>query len=110
MSDRTHVIALAILIAGCGGRGPAADAPEAPAVASEPSLAAQAEAVRAGTSEAIVLEETLVTDGDLASLRDLAGLKELILRNTRLSDAAAESLAHLVNLKTLNLQSTELTN
>src|SRR5688572_10803118 len=86
------------------------EAPAAPLPGpAEATLLAQVQEVRGGRSDAIVLEETLVTDSDLLELRHLPMLKELTLRKTDLSDVALETLSEVTGLEKLVLGDTSFT-
>src|SRR5688572_30403925 len=109
LSDPRISPILALFVTILAGCQRAEQTPPPRPVPSEAPLAAQIEEVRAGRSEAIVLEETLVTDADLDALRGLATLKELTLRNTNLSDSAAVVLSELTGLEKLILGDTTFT-
>ena len=88
---------------------PTSAPPRKDAVASLPieplgSLQHQAHQVRLGRSDVIRLQQTLVRDGDLESLRDLAGLRELLLESSELTDEGLEVLAELGQLEHLRIR------
>ena len=67
---------------------------------SEPSLAAQASSVRAGSVDRIQVETTPLTDDDLSVLAGLETLRELLLDNPK-SNFTAAGLRHIERLPKL---------
>ncbi len=83
---------------------------EAKRDAVEATFAAQAEAVRAGTGGTIRLDETLVTDLDIANLAGLDDkLRRINLSNTELSDASLARLSKYSLLEQLRIASPHFT-
>lgn len=77
----------------------------------EPTFAQQAEAVRSGASEIIRLDQTLVTDQDLAHLDGLDDkLRRINLSHSELSDVALMRLAKCSQLEQLRIASPRFTN
>jgi hypothetical protein len=77
----------------------------------ELAFAEQAKAVRDGKSDTIRLDETLVTDQDLAELEGVNDkLQRINLSNTKLSDAALGRLAECSRLEQLRVASPRFTN
>jgi len=77
----------------------------------EPTFAQQAEAVRAGTSDTIRLDDTLVTDRDIAQLVGLDDkLRRINLSHSELSDDALARLADCKQLEQLRIASPHFTN
>ena len=82
----------------------------AAAPVAEPDVAQQAEAVRAGQSDQIRLDETLVSDGDLTHLAGLEDkLRRINLSRTTISDAGLTELAKFKHLEQLRLASPQIT-
>src|SRR5262245_56630478 len=71
-------------------------------------LAKAAEAVRAGRTTSIELDDELTVD-DLSHLSDLTSLKELSLPGARVTDAGLAHIANLTNLTALNIAAERLT-
>lgn len=76
----------------------------------EPTFAEQADAVRAGRSDTIRINETLVTDRDLEPLGGLDDkLHRINLSHTELTDAALARLAKCQQLEQLRIASPHFT-
>lgn len=75
-----------------------------PPVRIEQLLAAQIAAIVAGESEAIELTDREIRDSDLEPLRELAGLRTLILDAGVVTDAGLEVIATLPDLSHLRLR------
>ena len=102
------VAAAALLVAGfgCTRRGP----PEPVAAPSEPTFAEQADAVRAGRSEQIRVDQALVTDEQLVELDGLEDkLRRLNLSKTTITDEGLARIAGLRRLEQLRLASSAIT-
>ena len=69
----------------------------------ESSFAEQAAAVRAGRSETIRLEITVVSDADLTALEGLSGLRELTLEQGDVSATGTSRIVDLENLERLKI-------
>lgn len=94
--NRSALFLLVLFAGGCG------DAPieQSAAVPSEPALAEQIAAVRAGSETWILVEKTPLTDRDLASLRGLDRLAALCIDHPD-SRITAEGIAALRDLPVL---------
>ena len=83
---------------------PSADPPEA-------TLAQQAESVRAGRSDEIRLDRTLVVNEDLKELHDLSGnLRRINFSRTEVSDAGLVEICRCEHLVQLRLSCPRITN
>jgi hypothetical protein len=76
----------------------------------EATFAEQAEAIRAGTGDTIRLDETVVTDRDIADLDGVDDkLRRVNLSHTELSDASLARLAKCAQLEQLRVASPSFT-
>jgi hypothetical protein len=73
---------------------------------SEPSLAHQAAAVRAGQTDEIVVEQRPISDSDLSAIVNLTGVKTFILDHpdNRITDAGLAKMAGLSTLEHLRIR------
>lgn len=97
-TTRMIILATIAWAAGCRSPTPA----EAP-------LAAQARRVREGLTRKIEVQDSSVSDDDLAALDGLTRLDELRLLNTTITDRGVERLAKLDGLRVLGITSPHLT-
>lgn len=72
-------------------------------------IAEQIELVKAGKSDTIEISKAIITDEELAMVRDLEDLKILILDAGIISDAGMEPLSTLVNLVHLRIRNSLIT-
>ena len=108
-STRGHLLAagLLLMVSGCFERTPI---PPAASPNDEPTLAAQAEAVRNGRSDVVRLDTTPVGDEELAPLDGLGDrLRRINFSTTTITDAGLARLCRLENLEQLRLSSPNIT-
>lgn len=96
----TRWIAVLVAMVGCGSPS------RPPPPAQEPSLAEQAQWVRAGQLEQIQVEYTPLWDADLKQLAGLTGLRTLLVDHpqSRVTKAGLEPLADLPRLEHLRVR------
>lgn len=99
------IILSSLFLLGCS---PPADSPPiVPAVAVvEPSLEQQIAAVRAGSTDIILVESTPLVDADLVALVDVPGLRVLQLdhADNKVTDAGMTTIAKLTQLEHLRIR------
>jgi hypothetical protein len=103
VATRSLGLSAVLLVAGCVQRQ------QPRPTANELPLAQQVQRVRAGLADAVVVETVNLSDQDVAPLTKLAGLRRLVLGQTRITDAALAGLAELPQLEQLRCASPHLT-
>ena len=105
----TAVVSLSLTVwSGCGSRGwdarPATETGESVTAPPELSFGEQLERVRKGTSDRIEITQTVISDDELAQVRELHALKTLILDRGNVSDAGLVHLSTNTTLEHLRLR------
>ena len=57
----------------------------------------------------VILSASDVSDAEIAKLKDIRGLKQVWVFNTKVTDACVDSLAEIENLETIRLGVTSIT-
>ena len=91
--------ALLLVVLGCSR-----SADDGPPPAPEDSFARQCARVADGQADWIAIDSQVIHDRDLNAVRELAGLRELLIEHSRITDAGVASLAGLQQLEHVRIR------
>ena len=97
------------MLSGCSAEQAASDNP-APAAATTGVFASQVRSVREGRTDWIAVETEEITDEGLRQIRDLTGLRELLIEQSCVTDAGLDHLSGMAHLEHLRLRGAAVTN